>query len=85
MHDEPQQHETERALAGWRLRWAFFAVVWVLLVVLLSTVLWPAFATLQPRELLLVIALVAVIPPALDYFFSLAIADVMARRWHRHS
>lgn len=83
MTDDEQERKKEATLEGWRPRWAFFSLVWVLLVGLLASWLRPAFATLLPHELLLVTALVAVIPPALDYFFSLAIADVMERRVHK--
>lgn len=84
MNQEEREHEKEQALENWRPRWAFFSVVWVLLVGLLASWLRPAFAALLPHELVLVTALVAIIPPALDYFFSLAIADVMEKRVHRH-
>lgn len=80
MTEDEQEHRKEEALESWRPRWAFFSVVWALLVLLLVAWLRPAFATLDTFELVLVTALVVVIPPALDYFFSLAIADLMERR-----
>lgn len=81
--EEELENKKEQALENWRPRWAFFSIVWVLLVGLLASWLRPAFASLLPHELLLVAALVALIPPALDYVFSLAIADVMERRVHK--
>lgn len=83
MTEDEQEHRKEEALESWRPRWAFFSLVWALLVLSLAIWLQPAFTALDPLELALVTALVVVIPPALDYFFSLAIADVMERRVRR--
>lgn len=80
MTEDEQEQRKEQTLESWRPRWAFFSVVWGLLVLALAIWLRPAFTGLGPFELVLVTALVVVIPPALDYFFSLAIAGVMERR-----
>lgn len=83
-HD-PREHEqeAEATVAGWRTRWALFAVVWVLLVLLLAVLLWPRLQGAPLRQLLLAFGAVAVTPPLLDYVFSWGIAGMLERRTHR--
>lgn len=83
MTDDEKEKEALQALADWRPRWAFFALVWVGVVALLATVLWSWLEGLGERERVLVFALMAVIPPALDYFFSLGIARLLGPRLQR--
>lgn len=84
MTDDEKHLSTEAALDAWRRRWLLFAMVWIVVVGLLAGVLWPYLVALRGLERVLVIALIAVIPPALDYFFSLAIVRLLAPRVHRH-
>lgn len=85
MTEDEKALSTEQSLAAWRRRWLLFALVWVVVVGLIASVLWPYLDTLRDHELVLVIALIAVIPPALDYFFSLAILRLLAPRVQRRS
>lgn len=82
--DKNHDDEADATLGSWRARWAFFAVVWAVLVVMLALLLWPRFQRAPLREFLLVFGSVAVAPPALDYFFSWGIAGMLGRRTRRH-
>lgn len=86
-HDDKyraREQEAEAAVAGWRTRWAFFSLVWMLLVLLLAILLWPRFQGAPLSQVLVAFGAVAVTPPLLDYFLSRAIAGVLERRVHRH-
>lgn len=79
-----QAREAETAVAGWRLRWGLFSLVWALLVLLLAAWLWPALVGYgRPgHEVLAGVALVALGPPALDYAISSSIARLLQQRLH---
>ncbi|HET8730144.1 MAG TPA: hypothetical protein VFM34_03450 [Moraxellaceae bacterium] len=81
--EKKREHEDDAALVSWRARWAFFALVWTVLVVMLAVLLWPRFEPGPLHEFLLVFGTVAIVPPTLDYVFSWGIAGLLERRARR--